>query len=173
MDPNSRYPDLLQLLQISPHDHSTCIGQAKSTGQQCRCRVAKASRTHASRLLQDLSSRPQTIEDTKYKMELIASLLLCKTFHQDQKTSIGISWTDKMRGSDFIIPVSLPSPTLGNHHRVMRATRNQSLQAAEAGSPQQRSEGEATRSRRRRGPVTPLSMTLRSQTARSSTSHEV
>lgn len=147
--------------------------------------MAKTSRAHASRLLQAFSSRPQTIEDTKYEMELIASLLLCKGYHQDQSTNIGISWTDKMRGSDFTIPASLPSPTLDNHHRVTRATRNHSLQAAEAGPPpQQRSDGatsvqaatvsgEARRSRRRRGPVTPLSMTLRSQTARRSTSREV
>lgn len=112
MDPNDHYRNLLQVLHLSQRDHSTSLGQAKTTGVQCRYKVAARSRTCASELLQNVSTIPQTDEDAKHKVEVAAGLLLCKRYHQDQRMSITTSWADNIRTSALMIPVPLQSPTL-------------------------------------------------------------
>jgi hypothetical protein len=54
----------LLILQLDPQGHTTCIGIAKTTGQQCRNAVGRNYRSEAQRLLindQHEEGRPRLI----------------------------------------------------------------------------------------------------------------
>jgi hypothetical protein len=122
MEPNNHYDNLLQLLGISLQVRE-CLGYAKTQGRKCRCQISVDSQTRASQILFDFTATVKTLEDAKHKLALVASLLLCKRFHQDQNISISNPWVDKIREYAIIIDEPVPSPSLGNQRRPTRARR--------------------------------------------------
>jgi hypothetical protein len=166
MDFDDRYRDLLQLLHLSPQDHKTCLGNAKTTGQKCRCLVAARNRIRATQILLAITTL-QTVEDAKQQLAVVAGLLLCKRYHQGQSIEISSSWTEKIRVSDF---------ALNNHNNstgtnqeaqspqsqlVDTVQHSRQLSDSATRSPELTPMA-ATRTRRRRGPDRPLSVSLRS-----------
>jgi hypothetical protein len=165
MDFDGRHRDLLQLLHLSPQDHKTCLGNAKSTGQQCRCVVAAKNRNRASQILLAITTTLQSVEDAKQQLAVVAGLLLCKRYHQGQSIGISSSWTEKIRVSDFAL----------NNHNNSTGT-NQEAQSPQSqlvdtvqhsrqlpdGATRTPEAMATTRARRRRGPDRPLSVSLRS-----------
>ena len=161
MDSSRRYQALLQLLDLSPQSHHTCVGTAKSTNQQCRCAVALQSRNQAAQGLSTVAIASLTIESIKRKMGLVAKLLLCKRFHQDQSTRLSSEWTDKLRSSRFSThTATLHAARDGNSGA--RPAGQQDLVTASTEAPNLSARTTAPRARRRRAPDAPFSMTLRS-----------
>jgi hypothetical protein len=72
MDFNARYNNLLQLLDLSPQDRKKC---AKSTYQQCRCKVAAKSRDEAAQILLTIATTNPTVKSAKQGIVVIAELL--------------------------------------------------------------------------------------------------
>jgi hypothetical protein len=86
----------LSILQLDPQGHTTCIGIAKKTGQQCRNAVGKKYRNEAQRLLEINDQHGEG--RIKEKLFMLAGLLLCKRNHQCQCDSQVFQWMDLMRG---------------------------------------------------------------------------
>lgn len=103
---NSRYHDLLRLFNLSPQHHTTCIG-LKKTKDQCGCRVASESRKLADQFLSRIAATFPTIETAEQEMEaeqgmkVVAGLLLCKRFHQNQAAELSSEWTKLLREFDL------------------------------------------------------------------------
>ncbi|MCJ1424351.1 hypothetical protein MMC29_002239, partial [Sticta canariensis] len=166
----TRYQNLLQLIDVSPQSHSTCIG-AKKTNQPCGCQVAAKSRNQAAQVLSTIARSSLTIQSIKRKMRLVAKLLLCKGFHQDQSTRLSSEWTDKLRSSRFTTHTStLHAARDGN--RGSQPAGQQDLVTAATEAPNLSVGTTAPRARRRRAPDTPFSMTLRSAASVTRESHQ-
>lgn len=175
MDSSRRYQDLLHLLDLSPQSHRTCLGVAKSTKQQCRCAVALKSRNEAIQILSTMATDVITVENAKESMEVIAKLLLCKRYHQDQSASLGTLWTERLRSSHL---TSHPATGTGREEQYLQredtSTEPRVILDHPRASTQtgERLHGTATLgTRRRRAPDWPLSMTLRSAARATRESH--
>jgi hypothetical protein len=100
MSPPSHRPTLWNpytTLRINPRSETTCIGKAIYKGRRCGCRVAKESRKEAIRTLDDAALLHQSSQETKNKLEELAPLLLCKRFHQEQKSEVISLWLSAIR----------------------------------------------------------------------------
>ncbi|KAL2859119.1 RING finger protein [Aspergillus lucknowensis] len=82
-----------------PLQTSTCIG-ATSRGNVCACAVSRNARQDARSKLETLGRIPLASEEVRIWLRQIASLLLCKRWHQGQASSIAQKWqraVDNMR----------------------------------------------------------------------------
>ncbi len=156
---------IFQNLGLSPQEHTTCIGIAKSTEKQCRCQVAGKSRDRATEILKTVATTSSTTESVKQDMKVVAGLLLCKRFHQDQTAKLSSEWMGKLWSSGFPAQASMPS-FAGDHNRAaedaVREFRERSAPTLET---------TAIRSRRQRRPNGPLSMNLCSAARADRSSH--
>ena len=180
MDSNTRGNSLLQLLDLSPLDHVTCLGNAKSTGRQCRCLVAFQSRNQAARILSSIEMTNTTaIESVEQDLKVAAGLLLCKRWHQYQIERLRSTWIQKLQSAQLTTESTLSHATLQEFNRATRRHRDVHFLQLEDGlreflkhADSATNSTNATGSRRRRTQDVPLSMTLRSTTSSLRDSHQ-
>ena len=77
------YWDLRSILDVNPED-GHCVGTAKSAGRRCYNPTNKYGRSAAERLLDQMDRTAQLL-DTIRDLETLASLLLCKHYHNSLK----------------------------------------------------------------------------------------
>ena len=183
MDSNQRYQDLVHLLDLSPQSHKTCIGSTKSTKKQCGCAVALKSRNEVIQILSTMAADVITIESAKQSMEVVAKLLLCRRYHQDQSASLVTLWIGKLQSSYL---TSRPVMETGREEQYLqqedtdtdtdtepepepRVILDHPRTSAQAGERLHRTAASTTQ--RRRAPDRPLPMAIRSAARATRESH--
>ena len=84
-----------EVLQIDPH-HATCIGYAKTTRRRCRNAIADANGQEAAEILSEIARLKPQSGRVECELEYLASLLLCKRWHQDQALAMKELWMDRI-----------------------------------------------------------------------------
>lgn len=89
--------DLLSTLGLKhPLERSTCIGYGQRK-PDCGCAVAIASRSTAHNLLIEIKEKLKRKENITNSLYTLASLLLCKNWHQSQTAENVSRWELKLR----------------------------------------------------------------------------
>ena len=83
---------VLRLGKYSPEEESTCIGHAPSKGRRCRNPIAAVNHEEAAKMLDRISRIDVLAADLEEEFEDIASLLLCRRWHQNQASIVARKW---------------------------------------------------------------------------------
>lgn len=181
MDFNQRHQNFFHFFDLSPQGHGTCIEIVKNTKQQCRCTVVLKSRNKATQILLTIVADVITMENVKESMKIVANLLLCKKYHQDQNANLNTLWTEKIRSSLLTYNSVTPSTITETSREEQHSRReNTSIEpqvilnhvSASTQTEKQLNETTTLRIRRRKISNRPLSMILRSTAKASRNSHE-
>ncbi|KAI9727202.1 MAG: hypothetical protein M1834_008510 [Cirrosporium novae-zelandiae] len=131
----------LDILCIDPEGDASCVGIACSKNRKCKVVVAKATRTKAQKLLDEIAQLPANAEEVRQKLIDLAHYLLCKRFHQNQADEMMEKWWSKIQQSTELSPQNLtppPSPRVSGRHntpsirsnRTRLTSRNTNVQSA-------------------------------------------
>lgn len=123
--------NLSNILGIAPDLDCYCVGFARTTGKRCRLRASDIrGRAQASRILDEgsrlLESGEECIDET---LEVLAPLLLCTRWHQDQAGQLVYDWSRKVEkfherrwaSARFLSRSPSPSPSPIPDHGSERA----------------------------------------------------
>ena len=70
--------------------HETCIEIVKNTKQQCRCTVVFKSRNTTKQILLIMVVDVIIVQNVKKSMKIVANMLLCKRYYQNQSVNFNI-----------------------------------------------------------------------------------
>ena len=87
MNFSQRHQNFFHFFDLFSQSHGTCIEIAKNTKQQCRCTVALKSRNKATQILLIMAVDVIIVKNAEEPIEIVANLLLCKKYHQNQSAN--------------------------------------------------------------------------------------
>ena len=82
----------------------TCVGHAASKGRRCHNPIAAVNRRDASTILSNLSKLDIMSANLESLLTELASLLLCRRWHQGQASTVTMRWLgkmDKLKGEEL------------------------------------------------------------------------
>ena len=105
MEVSNRPWDPYQTLKIEAISAGfTCVGYAASKGRRCHNAIAAANRREASTIVSSLSKIDFMSANLESLLTELASLLLCRRWHQDQASTVTKRWlgkVDKLKGEEL------------------------------------------------------------------------
>lgn len=107
LQPGPRLWDSISTLHIINQDcgNVTCLGSSYTRhGRRCRCRCrcrpSQSSQAAAQSILANLATRPPLFANIREELEEIAMLLLCRRWHQSQRSDVIRRWRATLAEED-------------------------------------------------------------------------